>query len=757
MDMIWGNLAPSGNRRRGASPRPIAAAVVLALLGALCAGSAAAADPPATITAFADESIDDPRMLVVGPDDALWFPNRGGHSVGRISLEGDVSSFPVESDSAPNWLAANADRVWFGTATDAVGWVTPAGTVEVFTDASISEPRGITAGADDDLWFVSGETDTIVRVTAAGVVTTISDPQIETITDIELGPDGNLWVTAVEGGRVGRITPQGDVTIFSSTMTIPTSIASGPDGNLWLTGFGSRWSSDGIVRMTPDGSTVRFTDAAVWTTLDILAGPDDALWFRTEGFFQGCFPSCPPPGVGRITTDGEITVFTGHGLGEARGLTVGPDENLWFTTTGSESIGRLTPSGAVASYQNDLIVSPYGLTAAPDGNLWFLDTDDRIIRMAPVDPPGAPTDVTGVALDRAAEVSWNAPASDGGSPITSYTATAAPGGATCTTDGHLTCTIGGLTNGETYTVTVTATNAVTSGPPSAPSAPVELPLLAPQAPHGVQAVAGNAEVTVTWAAPDSDGGSPITSYTATAAPGGATCTTDGALTCTIGGLTNGETYTVTVTATNAVGTGAPSPPSPAVTPVASSCEAGGSGPFVDVGPTHPFCVEIEWLAAMGIATGFPDDTFRPVLDVSRQAIAAFLWRYEGEPDPPEDAPQFSDVPESQPFFAPISWLAADGIATGYDDGTFRPTNPVSRQAAAAFLWRLAGEPDPPEDAPQFSDVPESHPFFAPISWLAADGIATGYDDGTFRPTSVVTRQAIAAFLFRYNDLTPAPS
>jgi hypothetical protein len=68
---------------------------------------------------------------------------------------------------------------------------------------------------------------------------------------------------------------------------------------------------------------------------------------------------------------------------------------------------------------------------------------------------------------------------------------------------------------------------------------------------------------------------------------------------------------------------------------------------------------------------------------------------------------------------------------------------------AAFLHRLADAPAGPFPDPGFTDVPVGHPFYDEIAWLAAAGITDGYDDGTFRPLTTVSRQAMMAFLYRH--------
>jgi hypothetical protein len=193
-------------------------------------------------------------------------------------------------------------------------------------------------------------------------------------------------------------------------------------------------------------------------------------------------------------------------------------------------------------------------------------------------------------------------------------------------------------------------------------------------------------------------------------------------------------------------------------PQGVSCDAGaverelpaGAPRFSDVPAGHPFFWEIECLVERSAAVGYSDGTFRPGAAVSRQAVVAWLWHLVGAPAP-SGAPPFSDVSPIHPFADAIAWAAEEDVVTGFADGTFRPATPVSRQALSAWLWRVAGEPVPHDDPP-FTDVSGGHPFADAIAWLAESEVAEGFPDGTFRPTSSITRQAVAAWVCRADDV-----
>ncbi len=188
--------------------------------------------------------------------------------------------------------------------------------------------------------------------------------------------------------------------------------------------------------------------------------------------------------------------------------------------------------------------------------------------------------------------------------------------------------------------------------------------------------------------------------------------------------------------------------------------------FSDVAESTPHSEDISWSLESGISTGWVSAdgtrTFKPMNTVVRQDMAAFLYRLAGSPTflpTDEDASAFTDVSAATPHALEIWWLAKSGISEGWreTDGTFtfRPMNRVVRQDMAAFLYRLAGAPEyvPSDEMVElFTDVTADTPHANEVWWLAETGVSEGWyeDDGsrTFRPTSSIVRQDVAAFLHR---------
>ncbi|MCA1683593.1 MAG: fibronectin type III domain-containing protein, partial [Actinobacteria bacterium] len=225
------------------------------------------------------------------------------------------------------------------------------------------------------------------------------------------------------------------------------------------------------------------------------------------------------------------------------------NEYRWWSTTASSAESWYVGSGSSWSQVTNGLLPRAGSATV----------------LTPATAPSAPGGVTATRRDGAADVSWT-PATDNGSAVTGYTVTASPGGATKRVTG-LGALVDGLTNGTAYTFTVTATNAVGTGPASVASAAVT-PAGVPSAPTAVTATPRDSAAVVSWVASAANG-SAVTGYTVTSSPAGHSCSTSGAVLCTLTELTNGTPYTFTVTANNAVGVSAASAPSPSVSPRAA--------------------------------------------------------------------------------------------------------------------------------------------------------------------------------------------
>ena len=258
-----------------------------------------------------------------------------------------------------------------------------------------------------------------------------------------------------------------------------------------------------------------------------------------------------------------------------------------INATGFEGLDRLlvVGNGEPGASSDALVILKNGIITAPSLDIAeitdakalvtkeyidLLEAKIAILELRlPITVPDAPTIGTATSGDRMVAVAFTAPLNNGGSPITEYTAISAPGGITGTINQAESGTIivSGLTNGTAYTFSVTATNAIGISNGSTISNSV-IPLTVSVAPTIGTATSGDGEVSVAFTAPFSDGGSPITGYTATSSPGGLTGTVSqaGSGIIIVSGLTNGTAYTFSVTATNGVGISNPSAASNSVIP-----------------------------------------------------------------------------------------------------------------------------------------------------------------------------------------------
>ncbi|HWC33491.1 MAG TPA: fibronectin type III domain-containing protein [Mycobacteriales bacterium] len=256
----------------------------------------------------------------------------------------------------------------------------------------------------------------------------------------------------------------------------------------------------------------------------------------------------------------------------------GADTTTGSATTNSNGVARFTFLPAHPGSDNiqaftDFDGDQVRELAEPD-----VSTD---ITVTSATVPSAPTSVSAVTGNGQAAVSWAAPSSDGGSPITGYDVQYSTNNGTTWTSASATFhtstatsqTVTGLTNGTAYLFRVAAINSVGTGPYSAASAAVT-PAAVPEAPTAVTATAGNLQATVTWMAPSATGGLPITGYDVQYSSNNGTSWTSAssafhtsaATTETVTGLTNGTAYVFRVAAISSAGTGAYSAASAAVTP-----------------------------------------------------------------------------------------------------------------------------------------------------------------------------------------------
>lgn len=170
--------------------------------------------------------------------------------------------------------------------------------------------------------------------------------------------------------------------------------------------------------------------------------------------------------------------------------------------------------------------------------------------------------------------------------------------------------------------------------------------------------------------------------------------------------------------------------------------------YQDINASSAIYDELIYLEERGIVGGkYSASHFYPMNPANRGTAIITIALALGLDDTPRDT-DFSDVFKFNAYSGLIQSAVDKGIVTGYEDGTFKPLNALTRSHFALFIDRAFGKYLPSNSNIEFKDVPKTLNSYDAIKKLTSAGITTGYADGTFKPNETLTRAHLAIFLYR---------
>lgn len=163
---------------------------------------------------------------------------------------------------------------------------------------------------------------------------------------------------------------------------------------------------------------------------------------------------------------------------------------------------------------------------------------------------------------------------------------------------------------------------------------------------------------------------------------------------------------------------------------------------------------VYYVVDRGLFNGVSATEFSPSATMNRAMLATVLHRLAGSPQISYDG-TFSDVPDAQWYTSGIGWAAQAGVVNGLGDGLFGPTNDVTREQIAAMLYRYARDylgmdVSQAGDLSAYRDAPQAGSWAAEgMTWAVGAGIITGMGDGLLMPGSAANRAQVAIMLQRF--------
>ena len=187
--------------------------------------------------------------------------------------------------------------------------------------------------------------------------------------------------------------------------------------------------------------------------------------------------------------------------------------------------------------------------------------------------------------------------------------------------------------------------------------------------------------------------------------------------------------------------------SPTAAPTAS-----GSSWFTDVPADAWYYSFVKAAFDKGLMNGISETEFAPDGDLTSAMFTTIIYRMAGSPET-DAVNAFTDVPSGSYYEKAVAWAYANGIITGYDETTFAPDDKITREQMAALMWRYAAYIGLDTSAAAelgFTDTAEISEYAVPaMEWVCAAGIIGGYDDNTLRPAANATRAQTATVIERF--------
>jgi len=567
-----------------------------------------------------------PTGVVVDAAGNLYIADQGNHRIRKVDATGQISTvagngttgfsgdggaatsaqllYPasVAADGAGNLYIADQSnqRIRKVDATGQISTVAGNGTTGfsgdggAATSAQLLYPASVAADGAGNLYIADQTNHRIRKVAATGQISTVAgvgtsgfsgdgaaatSAQLASPTGVAVDGAGNLYIADQSNHRIRKVDVMGqistvagngaqgyggdDAAATSTALYLPTGVTADGAGNLYIA----------------DTSNQRIRKVDATGQISTVAGTG------IQGF------------------SGDGAAATSAQLANPRGVAVDGAGNLYIADTSNQRIRKVDATGQISTVAGNgtlgfsgdgaaaisaQLFFPTGVAVDGAGNVYVADQSNHRIRKVGTSLPTAPTGVgalPGAPGSGQVQVTWAAPAANGGSPLISYTVTTVQDpGKTCTATGTppaTTCTVGGLANASQYTFTVTATSGAGTGAASSASAAVIL--------QGAQAISFTPLADRSFGSPvpplSASVTSPLTvgfasSTPAVCAVAGTTVTLAAAGTCTITATQPGNAFWAAAV---------PVPQSFTVTPVAP-----GAPTNVQATPVGSGQVRVTW-------------------------------------------------------------------------------------------------------------------------------------------------------------------